>query len=43
MKIGKYVKRTYKICNLTMRFLKYKFNDKLLSSVTSLKFTLGVT
>ena len=35
--------RTYKICNPMVRFSKYKFNDKLLSSVTLLKFTSGVT
>ena len=35
--------RTYKICNSTVRFSKYKFNDKLLSSVALLRFTPGVT
>ena len=28
---------TYRICNSTMRFLKYKFNNKLLGGVTLLK------
>ena len=29
-----YMLRTYKTCNLTVRFLKYKFNNKLLDDVT---------
>ena len=34
-----YVLKTYKICKLTVGFLKYELNNKLLSSVT----LLGVT
>ena len=34
---------TYKTCNSTVRFSKYEFYNKLLSSVTLLKVTPGVT
>ena len=34
---------TYRICNSTVRFSKYKFYKKLLSGITLLKVTLGVT
>ena len=34
--------RSYKTCNLTMRFLKYELKNKL-GGVTLLKVTLGVT
>ena len=35
--------RTYRICNSTVGFSKYKFNNKLLSSVTLFIVTPGVT
>ena len=35
--------RTYKICNSTVGFLKYEFNNKLLSGVTLLRVTSCVT
>ena len=35
--------KTYRICNPTVGFLKYEFNNKLLGDVTLLKITLGVT
>ena len=35
--------RTYKTCNSTVRFSKYKFYKKLLSGITLIKVTLGVT
>ena len=35
--------RTYRSCNPTVRFWKYKFNNKLLVGVTFFKVTLGVT
>ena len=35
--------KTYKTCNLTVGFSKNEFNNKLLSSVTLLTITLGVT
>ena len=35
--------RTYRTCNLTVRFLKYEFNDKLLGCVTFFRVTSGVT
>ena len=35
--------KTYKTCNLTVGFSKNEFNNKLLSSVTLLTVTLGVT
>ena len=35
--------RIYRICNSTIEFSKYEFNNKLLSSVILLKVTLGVT
>jgi len=35
--------RTYRTSNLTVRFLKYEFNNKLLSSVILLRITLDVT
>ena len=34
---------TYKTCNLIVEFLKYEFNNKLLSGVILLRITLGVT
>ena len=34
--------RTYKICNLTMRFSKYEFYNKLLGGVTLLRLTPSV-
>ena len=34
--------RTYRTCNLTMRFSKYEFYNKLLGSVTLLRLTPGV-
>ena len=34
---------TYKTCNLTVGFLKYEFNNKLLSSVTLLRVIPDVT
>ena len=42
MKFGIHVKK-YRICNLTVRFSKYEFNNKLLSSVTLFRVTLGAT
>ena len=35
--------RTYRTCNSKVRFLKYEFNNKLLSSVILLRVALGVT
>ena len=35
--------RTYRKCNPTVRFSKYKLNNKLLGGVTFFKVTLGVT
>ena len=35
--------RTYRTCDLTVRFLKYEFYNKLLGDVTLLKITPGVT
>ena len=35
--------RTYRTCNLTIRFPKYKFNNKLLGGVTLLRVILRVT
>ena len=35
--------KTYKTCNLTVRFSKYEFYNKLLKGVTLLKVTSGVT
>ena len=35
--------RIYRTCNLTVRFLKYEFYNKLLGVIISLKVTLGVT
>ena len=35
--------KTYRICNSMVRFLKYKFYNKLLSSVTLLRVIVGVT
>ena len=35
--------RTYRTCNSTVRFLKYEFNNKLLSSVTLLRVIPSVT
>ena len=34
---------TYKTCNLTVGFLKYEFNNKLLGSVILLRVTSGTT
>ena len=38
-----YMIGTYKTRNLTVRFLKYEFNNKLLGGVKFLRITLGVT
>ena len=35
--------KTYKTCNSTVRFSKYEFYNKLLSGVTLLRVTPGVT
>ena len=35
--------RTYRTCNLTIGFLKYEFNNKLLDDVTVFRVTSGVT
>ena len=35
--------KTYRKFNLTMEFLKYEFNNKLLSGVTLLRIIPGVT
>ena len=35
--------RPYKTCNPTVRFSKYKFNNKLLGGVTFFRVTSGVT
>ena len=35
--------RTYRICDLTVGFSKYEFNNKLLGGVTFFRVTLGVT
>ena len=35
--------KTYKICNPTVKFPKYEFNNKLLGVITLLRLTLGVT
>ena len=35
--------RTYRKCNPTVRFSKYKFNNNLLGRVTFFRVTLGVT
>ena len=35
--------KTYKTCNLTVRFSKYEFYNKLLKGVILLKVTSGVT
>ena len=35
--------RTYRTCDLTVRFLKYEFYNKLLGDVTLLRVTPGVT
>ena len=35
--------RTYKTCNSTVGFSKYKFNKKLLSDITLFKVTPSVT
>ena len=34
--------KIYRTCNLTVRFSKYEFYNKLLSSVTLVRVTLGV-
>ena len=38
-----WILRTYKTCNLTVRFSKYEFYKKLLSGVTLLEVIPGVT
>ena len=38
-----YMLSIYRTCNLTVGFLKYEFNNKLLSSVTLLRVTPDVT
>ena len=38
-----YMLRTYRTRNPAVRFLKYEFNNKLLSGVTFFRVTLGVT
>ena len=38
-----YKLKTYKMYNPMVRFSKYKFNNKLFSSITLLQITLGVT
>ena len=38
-----WILRTYKTCNSSVGFSKYKFYNKLLDGVTLLKVTLGVT
>ena len=38
-----YKLKTYKTCNLMVRFSKYEFNNKLFSGVILLQVTLGVT
>ena len=35
--------KTYKICNLTVGFLKYEFNNKLLGGATLSRVIPGVT
>ena len=35
--------RTYRTCNSTVEFSKYKFYNKLLGGVILLRVTLGVT
>ena len=35
--------RTYRKCNPTVRYSKYKFNNKLLGGVTFFRDTSGVT
>ena len=35
--------KTYRICNPTVGFLKYEFNNKLLGDATLFRVTLGVT
>ena len=35
--------RTYRTCNSTVGFSKYKFNNKLLGGITLLRITSGVT
>ena len=34
--------RTYRTCNLMMRFSKYEFYNKLLGSVTLIRVTPGI-
>ena len=38
-----YMLKTYRTCNPTVGFLKYEFNNKLLSGVTFFKVTSSVT
>ena len=35
--------KTYRICNLTVRFSKYEFYNKLLGDITLLRVTPSVT
>ena len=35
--------RTYRTCNLTVRFSKYEFYNKLLGGIILLRITPGVT
>ena len=42
MKIGCML-RPYRTCNLTVGFLKYEFNNKVLGGVTFFRVTLGAT
>ena len=35
--------KTYRTCNLTVKFSKYEFNNKLLGDVALLRVILGVT
>ena len=35
--------KTYKTCNLMLRFPKYEFNNKLFDGIILLRVTLGVT
>ena len=38
-----YMLRTYRVCNPTVGFSKYEFNNKLLGNVTFFRITLSVT
>ena len=35
--------KTYRTCNLMIRFPKYKFNNRLLGGEILLRVTLGIT